>query len=487
MTEASRSSRPALLGMTVAAIPVALGLMSGVMGANRPPPGAPSAVARRPQFDAGPVSRTPTARGFLNLYFGNLHSHTVYSDGVEEPNAAFIHARDAGGLDFMLLSEHDHSQAEHIANNHALYSGSGADLLISIANRLTDNGHFVALYGQEFSTISSGNHTNVIDVKDVIDVPNGAYGQLLNTWLPAHPDTTGGLAVLLLNHPAISSSADDKEYGRDDFGSDTEWIRRLGSVAAMIAMINGPSHSEGEGLRPSSPAQSEVFRYLNRGFHLAPTADQDNHKATWGTITHARTAVIADDLSKPALLRAMKARHVYATEDENLRIVCRVNRQLCGDVLSTVPAVGAELTIELTIHDDDEPAASYEIDVFSDQVGGEPARDPIDTVATTGNTITPLRIEDVHYDGGSQYVFFRLRQLTEDGEADRAWTAPVWIEAGATPMPPAVDESKFVASRHSAIYHTDPLCSGAKAIKAANRIVGSEAKRDRTAHVGCPR
>ena len=94
----------------------------------------------------------------------------------------------------------------------------------------------------------------------------------------------------------------------------------------------------------------------------------------------------------------MKARHVYATEDKNLRIVCRVNGQLCGDVLSAVPAVGSELAIELTIHDDDEPAASYEIDVFSDQVGGDPARDPIDTVTTAGNTIVPLRIEDIRYD-----------------------------------------------------------------------------------------
>lgn len=475
-----------MLSPIVAALPVALGLMASMTGLVRETPPPSVTVRAVPAFDAGPVVATSTARGFLNVYFGNLHAHTSYSDGVEEPNTAFLHARDVGKLDFMALTEHNHNQAGRIADDHALYSGMGPNSLISIANRLTENGRFVALYGQEFSTISAGNHMNVLDVPAVIDVPNGAFGQLLNTWLPAHQDTLGGLAVLLLNHPAIASSSPDKEYGRDDFGSEAEWIRRVGSEAAMIAMINGPSHATGEGIKPSPPAESEVFRYLNLGFHLAPTADQDNHKSTWGTITNARTAVIADDLSKAALLRAMKARHVYATEDKNLRIVCRVNGQLCGDQLSPVPPVGSELSIELTIHDDDEPAASYKIDVFSDHIGGEPAHDPIEVVSITGNTVTPFRIEDIRYNGGSQYVFFRIRQLTEDGDEDRAWTAPVWIEAGATPLPPPEDNSRVVASRHSSIYHIDPNCAGAKAIKPANKIFGAEAKRDRTAHVNCP-
>jgi hypothetical protein len=486
VTEPSTTSRSTLLSPIVAALPVALGIMAGVVGPARQAPPLSATTRVVPTFDAGPVVATTTARGFLNVYFGNLHAHTSYSDGVEEPNAAFLHARDVAGLDFMALTEHNHQQAGRIAENHALYSGTDPRSLISIATRLTENGRFVALYGQEFSTISAGNHLNVLDVPDVIDVPNGAFGQLLNTWLPSHPDSLGGLAVLLLNHPAITGSSPDQEYGRDDFGSDAEWVRRVGAEAAMIAMINGPSHATGESLRPSAPAETEVFRYLNLGFHLAPTADQDNHKPTWGTITNARTAVIADDLSKGALLRAMKARHVYATEDKNLRIVCRVNGQLCGDRLSPVPAVGAELSIELTIHDDDEPAASYKIDVFSDQIGGDPPHDPVEVVSATGNTITPLHIEDVHYNGGSQYVFFRIRQLTEDGDEDRAWTAPVWIEAGATPVPPPEDTSRLVASRHSAIYHTDPNCAGAKAIKPANRIVGAEAKRDRTVHANCP-
>jgi hypothetical protein len=41
------------------------------------------------------------------------------------------------------------------------------------------------------------------------------------------------------------------------------------------------------------------------------------------------------------------------------------------------------------------PAASYQIDVFSDGIGGDTLRDPVDVVATTGNTTVPPKIEDI--------------------------------------------------------------------------------------------
>lgn len=42
-----------------------------------------------------------------NVYFGNLHAHTVYSDGSGAPDEAFDAAREAG-LDFMAITEHSH-------------------------------------------------------------------------------------------------------------------------------------------------------------------------------------------------------------------------------------------------------------------------------------------------------------------------------------------------------------------------------------------
>jgi hypothetical protein len=84
------------------------------------------------------------------------------------------------------------------------------------------------------------------------------------------------------------------------------------------------------------------------------TADQDSHKKNWGDATDARTAILAPSLTKAALLSAMRHRHVYATEDRNLRLIYRVNNQLLGSRITgaAVPAPGTALNISLAITDD---------------------------------------------------------------------------------------------------------------------------------------
>ena len=43
----------------------------------------------------------------MEVYFGLLHSHTKFSDGLGTPNEAFTMAKEAG-LDFMAVTEHNH-------------------------------------------------------------------------------------------------------------------------------------------------------------------------------------------------------------------------------------------------------------------------------------------------------------------------------------------------------------------------------------------
>jgi hypothetical protein len=428
------------------------------------------------------------------VFFGNLHSHTSYSDGTGTPAEAYVHARDVAKLHFLALTEHNHAEALGSDNigigaNSALYNGSGPESLISTASAMTRDGQFIALYGQEFSTISTGNHINVFDVGEVINVAKGRFDLLLN-FLSTRPDTTGQQTILMFNHPQNTLNPVAREYGIDDFSTTEQFISRIGAQARLIQMINGVSNPSTR--TAANPDENAYLKYLRMGFKLAPTADQDNHSRDWGSATPARTAVVATSLTKASLLDALRRRHVYATEDPNLSVVIKVNSRLCGDVIAPLPAPG-ELAIEYRISDSDEPQAEYEIQVWRGSVGG-PVAQMVSSVTTLAGGGSGT-VEDVAFSGEAQFFFFKVIQFNEDGETDSVWTAPVWFQSqtdaggatpvGGTPTTPVTDTA--VASRRSEVFHVSGECLDAQRIKPENRITGADARRGKQLHQGCPR
>lgn len=230
-----------------------------------------------------------------------------------------------------------------------------------------------------------------------------------------------------MNHPWASKNKSSEEYGRDDFASVTQWRQRVDARAQLICVANGSSHTSGTNLTPYIDDR-EFLRYLNLGFHLAPTADQDNHRQTWGTITDARTAVIANTLDKPSILNALRARHAYATLDRNLNIIATVQGALCGDIVAE-PAANAELGIEVFISDDDEPAQIFCFEVLADDVGGANAQ-----LEATYGPLTATAADEVwQLDGlpygGWDYLYFGVWEGPEEASAEMvAWIAPVWFQ-----------------------------------------------------------
>jgi len=202
-----------------------------------------------------------------------------------------------------------------------------------------------------------------------------------------------------------------KDYGEDDFASDAEWIDKMGKFARTIAILNGPHDTKTLGNRPPSSLEHQYLHYLSLGFQVAPTADQDNHYQTWGDATVARTAVIASALTKANILDAIDQRHVYATEDKNLRVIFKIDGHLMGDRISP-PAVGTPLDIKYSIKDDDEPDAGFSIEVFSGVMGQDEAA-VIDKLEVEGDTPTG-QIDSVKYDGGNEYIFFKITQINEE-------------------------------------------------------------------------
>ncbi|MDD4826640.1 MAG: histidinol phosphatase, partial [Mesotoga sp.] len=69
---------------------------------------------------------------FGQVFFGNIHAHTSYSDGLGTPEEAFEHARNSGVVDIQAITDHDHDL------NYPLPDGSWKlDRIIEMAERFT--------------------------------------------------------------------------------------------------------------------------------------------------------------------------------------------------------------------------------------------------------------------------------------------------------------------------------------------------------------
>ncbi|NIO07792.1 MAG: hypothetical protein GTO40_07200, partial [Deltaproteobacteria bacterium] len=55
-----------------------------------------------------------------------------------------------------------------------------------------------------------------------------------------------------------------------------------------------------------------------RGWYLGALGGQDNHSPNWGTRNQFRTAVLAVELTREAIIDAYLNRRFYVTEDKNL-------------------------------------------------------------------------------------------------------------------------------------------------------------------------
>jgi hypothetical protein len=261
-------------------------------------------------------------------------------------------------------------------------------------------------------------------------------------------------------------------------------------------MVSGPALTKvGTDLpiKSGNRHEKDYWFYLNHGFRLAPTANQDNHFVNWGTITRARTGVLANRLTKADILRALKARRVYATEDDNLQVRFTVNGQQMGSVIRTPQA--QDLTIDVEIADPDEPNAQYKVELYRDEVGGEMIDDAVDETELEGDGT--VSFSGQRFESGNVFFFVKVLQEGSNGREELAWTAPVWIEFGQplpppppTPTPtPGASPSPaqtFVHSRNSQVYHF-ANCADVARIKPENRVEANIEPEDKTLHKKCPR
>lgn len=335
------------------------------------------------------VVETDDAAPQYNLYFGDLHSHTSYSDGDGTPDEAF-EAAQAAGADFLAITDH----------HYLLRDVEWADTLRSADAH--SSSAFAAIAAYEYF-VPGINELNIYGIPymppDASQFrPSGVFPWIYD-WIAGEPGAVGQW-----NHPLSYGYPDAWDYFQFDFLTEERDL-----AMGMIECYNG------------NIRESSYIKALDAGWHMMPTATADTHSADWISGSEVRTVLLAPSLGREDLYDAMRDGRGYATLDSNLRILYTLNGAAMGSVLSGGPSFVANIHIE----DPDGPAsdAITLVEIVSDG-GNVVASMPGDGSAAFDWTVT-LTSEDASY--------YFVRVYTGSNELGipgvTAWTAPVWTGA----------------------------------------------------------
>ena len=354
------------------------------------------------------------------LYFGQLHSHTQYSDGAGSLDAALDYVKnlpESANVQFVAFTDHsNYFDTTGAANPEgALYDMSLATpysqetwnsyrSAVAAFNE-ANAGSLVALAGFEMTWSGGPGHINTFNTPGIVSRNNTTLNNKtdyagMRAYYALLSQQEGADSLSQFNHPGNT-------FGT--FGDFAFWDPVIDSRMYMVEAGNGEGQIGAGGYYPSYEYYTMA---LDKGWHLAPTNNQDNHKGRWGNANDARDVILTDDFSEEGIYDALRAMRMYATEDKNLEIGYTVNGMLLGSSLTEVPE---KLNIHVTVNDPDASDSISKVEVIVNS--GKTAYtwdDP--AVLATGDLSVTL-------DPDYSYYYIRVTQ----GDGDLAVTAPVWV------------------------------------------------------------
>lgn len=342
---------------------------------------------------AGPVLAYRT-------FYANLHSHCALSDGIGTPQEAYTYARDVAGIDVLALTDHTH-----------LLTTAEFNTLLSVAEQYTQPGVFVALGAQEFGNLNDFGHMNIYAAP---------------TRNPrATEDLLGAYAFIVSSGAFASFNHPNPDYGTNF--NNLEFYPEHEEAMRAIEIRNGMAYDD---------YQAQYVQALSNGWKIGPFAGQDNHEGHWGDQGNPNmgnaiylTGILADSLTRPEILSALRARRFFAMEidppSDRMELDFRVDGHPMGSVVTTDinprftatvrAANGVGLFNRIELYRD---GAVYRTHV---QIGTEISFEAFDVLA----------------DGEAHHYFVRARQV----DGDFAWSSPVWVTAAATTVSVAGGEN----------------------------------------------
>jgi hypothetical protein len=251
-------------------------------------------AAARPE----PALPVPSVGG-ARWYRGDLHLHTVHSDGEREP-AEMVSAAHAAGLDFIVSSEHNTSSANRVWPT----CRTGSLLVIPGEEVTTRHGHWIAAGLPEGGWV------------------DWRYGPSDGVFprFAAQVRETGGLVSAA--HPAVPLPGSAWEFGFEHVEAIEVWNGRWNVDDEVSLRI--------------------WQRLLRQGRRVAAVGGSDSH-STNQQVGAPQTAVHADELSMPAIVDGLRRGRSYIAASS--AVACELTAFCPADSTEEVAGPGQRLHV----------------------------------------------------------------------------------------------------------------------------------------------
>ncbi|MFN0150365.1 MAG: hypothetical protein ACKVU1_06595 [bacterium] len=342
------------------------------------------------------VSNSPSALGSTNppityqVFWGNMHSHTILSDGVGTVLQAYTYARDTANIDILAITDHSH-----------YLTASEYTSLRSTADVFNAAGGFVAIAAQELGIANATGYGHM----NVWDAPTVASSAAFENLDLAYAFAIAANKPAGFNHPISMNGESIFENFAFNFSAD--------AVVEGIEVRNG---------KRTSDYETQYRQALANGWHIGALANQDNHQGKWGDQLNNNsgndiylTGILAETLTTDAVMEALANRRFYACEinpvTDRVTLSFKADGRVMGEIYGS-----SDRAIDLEIA---ASAVTSNLSTYNLYRNGTVIK-----TGSIGSLSWNLAYTDTVPASGEYYYFVRLQQT----DLDKTWSSPIWVE-----------------------------------------------------------
>ncbi|MGD8238422.1 MAG: DUF3604 domain-containing protein, partial [Armatimonadota bacterium] len=377
------------------------------LGGLVPLPGDEPLAALRAQLgDTAAASRDAARRTVryggetLQLFWGQFHEHTSISicnrTGDLLPEDNYLHERDIAALDFAAVTDHGYNFNPYLWRHVAKISRANCDparFLTFLAEEWTSTfeeyppEHPYGFYG----------HRNII-------FADPYYPYWLNAWDRSTPaDVWQRLRKDRANFVHIPHQLADT----GNVPTDWNYTDEVAQPVAEIFQSRGSYEYLGAPRQAGKPAEGHYIQDAwARNIVIGVIASPD-HGGGMG-----KAAIFAPELTREAILDAVRARHTYGTTAGRIFLDVRVNGKLMGE--KTTAKAGEPITVTVNAVG---PQPIERVDVCRSN--------KFIYTHSPGKRAASFTFRDTDPLPGTSYYYVRVIQDDEE----IAWSSPVWVDA----------------------------------------------------------